>query len=104
MVLRLMENGYKLIFWRMKPSILKILIGVMQNTGAKFVHCDTEDQLEALVDGKMNGMDRLACNYFRGIYYPYFFRFGFEGSSGFGKSASTVFTSDGENGSLANLP
>jgi hypothetical protein len=51
MVLRLIENGYKLIFWKMKPSVLKILVGVMHNTGAKFIHCETEQQLESLVDG-----------------------------------------------------
>lgn len=65
MVLRLNENGYKIIFYRMKPSILKILIGVMHHTGAKFIHCETEGKLESLIEGYS-----------------------------FGKSTSTIFTED----------
>ena len=59
------DNGYKVIFYRMKPSILKILVGAMRNSGAKFVHCETESKLEFLVDGYS-----------------------------FGKSTSTIFTED----------
>ncbi|XP_021956171.1 sodium-independent sulfate anion transporter [Folsomia candida] len=65
MVLRLNENGYKIIFYKMKPSILKILIGVMHNSGAKFIHCETERKLEQLIEGYS-----------------------------FGKSTSTIFTED----------
>lgn len=49
----------------MKPSILKILIGVMHNSGAKFIHCETERKLEQLIEGYS-----------------------------FGKSTSTIFTED----------
>ncbi|CAL8073740.1 unnamed protein product [Orchesella dallaii] len=51
LVLRLNHNGLKVIFWKMKPSILRILVGVMSGTGARFIHCDTEAQVENLVDG-----------------------------------------------------
>lgn len=51
LVLRLNQNGLKIIFWKMKPSILKILIGVMAGSGARFIHCETEDEIENLVDG-----------------------------------------------------
>jgi CO dehydrogenase/acetyl-CoA synthase gamma subunit (corrinoid Fe-S protein) len=65
MVLRLNENGYKIIFYKLKPSVLKVLIGAMQNSGAKFIYCATEAKLEQLVEGIK-----------------------------FGKSASTIFADD----------
>ncbi len=70
MILRLNENGYQIIFYKMKPSILKILIGVMHNTGGKFVHCETEEKLESLIEGYR-----------------------------FGKSTSTIFNQD-DNGEI----
>jgi hypothetical protein len=54
MILRLNENGYTIIFYKMKPSILKILIGVMYNTGGKFVHCETGETLESLITAKVS--------------------------------------------------
>jgi len=50
LVLRLNHNGLQIIFWKMKPSILRILVGVMAGTGARFIHCDTDEQVEDLID------------------------------------------------------
>jgi len=41
----------QIIFWKMKPSILRILVGVMGGTGARFIHCETDEQVENLIDG-----------------------------------------------------
>jgi len=51
LVLRLNHNGLQIVFWKMKPSILSILVGVMTGTGARFIHCETEEQVENLIDG-----------------------------------------------------
>lgn len=53
LVLRLNQNGLRIIFWKMKPSVLGILVPVMAGTGARFIHCESEEQVENLVDGEL---------------------------------------------------
>lgn len=45
------EKKQDLILWRIKPSLVRILTGIMELHGVPFKHCYTEEQLESILEG-----------------------------------------------------
>jgi MFS superfamily sulfate permease-like transporter len=52
MIGNLKKEKHDLVFWKLKRSILRVLLGVMYGSGIAFVHCHTETDVEAIIDSK----------------------------------------------------
>ncbi|CAG7833194.1 unnamed protein product [Allacma fusca] len=50
MVFNFSQFQYTIVFWKLKPSILRIVSNVMADSGNEFRHCVTEHELEQTVD------------------------------------------------------
>ena len=47
------EKRQELILWQMKPSVIRILTSVMELRNVPFKHGETEDDLEKILEGKV---------------------------------------------------
>lgn len=48
------KASYKTVFWKVKPSVLRVMQGIVDNDVHRqsFIHCRTEYEMESLVDCK----------------------------------------------------
>ena len=45
-------KNQELILWKLKPSLVRIVTGVMECSGTPFKYCSSENELETILEGK----------------------------------------------------
>lgn len=51
LIAKMNNLGYQVFFWKLKPSVFRVITGTMKNSDVPLVHCNKEEELHSVIDG-----------------------------------------------------